>query len=74
MAKPNEQKLANAARILSKGKHFADKSFLVKLYHSFVYPHLKYSMVAWVILTKQYYVHTLQVAQNKIIVILTLNA
>ena len=34
------QKLANAARILLKVKHFLDKSFLAKFYYTFVYPDL----------------------------------
>ena len=59
-------KLANATRILSKVKHFVNKSILVKLYYSFVYPHLKYSIVAWGN-TKKTILHKLQVAQNKII-------
>ena len=68
MAKPNSilWKLANAARILWKVKHFVNKSILVKLYYSFVYPHLKYGIVAWGN-TNKTILHKLQVAQNKII-------
>ena len=59
-------KLANATRILSKVKYFVNKSILVKLYYSFVYPHLKYGIVAWGN-TNKTILHKLQVAQNKII-------
>ena len=40
-------KLAKTAKILSKVKHFIDKSFFVKLYYSFVNPNLKYGIHAW---------------------------
>ena len=59
-------KLANTTRILSKVKHFVNKSILVKLYCSFVYSHLKYGIVAWGN-TNKTILHKLQVAQNKII-------
>ena len=40
-------KLANAARILSKMRHYANKKTLVKLCYTFVYSHLKYGILAW---------------------------
>ena len=39
-------KLANAARILSKVRHCVNKKTLVKLYYSFAYSHLKYGVLA----------------------------
>ena len=47
-------------------KHFVNKSILVKLYYSFVYPHLKYGIAAWGN-TNKTIPYKLQVAQNKII-------
>ena len=60
------QKLGNAARILYRVKHFVNKPFLVKLYYSFVYPHLKYGIIAWGN-TNKTILNKLQVSQNKII-------
>ena len=40
-------KLAKASRILSKVRHCVSKVTLVKLYSSFVYPYLKYGIIAW---------------------------
>ena len=40
-------KLANAARILSKMRHYVNKKTLVKLCYSFAYLHLKYGILAW---------------------------
>ena len=40
-------KLAKAARILSKVWHYVSKVTLVKFYYSFVYPYLKYGTIAW---------------------------
>ena len=40
-------KLANAARISSKLRHYASKKNLVKLYYSFAYPYLKYGITSW---------------------------
>ena len=37
----------NATWILSKVKHFIPKTTLIHLYYSFVYPHIKYKIVAW---------------------------
>ena len=39
-------KLANAARIQSKVRHYVNKETLVKLYYSFAYLHLKYEILA----------------------------
>ena len=59
-------KLANAARILPKLRHYVSKKTLVKLYYSFAYPYLKFGITSWgngsVTMLKQ-----LQVLQNKII-------
>ena len=59
-------KLANASRILSQVKHFVNKSFLIKLYYSFVYPHIKYGILAWGG-TANFLINKLQIAQNRII-------
>ena len=40
-------KLAKAAGVLSKIRHYVDKKMMVQLYYSFVYPYLKYGIVAW---------------------------
>ena len=40
-------KLAKASRILSKVRHYVSKVTLLKLYYSFVYPYLKYGIIAW---------------------------
>ena len=40
-------KIAKASRILSKVRHYVSKVTLVKLYYSFVYPYLKYGVIAW---------------------------
>ena len=41
------KKLAGAARILCKIRHYVDKKTLVNLYYAFAYPHLKYGILAW---------------------------
>ena len=41
------KKLANAARILSKMRHYVNKKTLVRLYYSFAYSYHKYGILAW---------------------------
>ena len=59
-------KLAFAARILSKLRHYVSKRTFVELCYSFAYPYRKYEITSWgsgsVTMLKQ-----LQVLQNKII-------
>ena len=42
-------KLAKAAGMLSQVRHYASKVTLVKLYYGFVYPYLKYGIIAWAV-------------------------
>ena len=58
-------KLAEASRILSKVRHYVSKVSLVKLYYSFVYPYLKYGIIAWGN-SRKTSLQKVQVAQNKI--------
>ena len=46
------KKLDNAPRIISKMRHYKNKKTLVKLYYSFAYLHLKYGILAWLLLQK----------------------
>ena len=41
------KKLASAARILRKIRHYVDRQTLINLYYTFAYPHLKYGVLAW---------------------------
>ena len=59
-------KLANAARILSKMRHYVNKKTLVKLYYSFAYSHLKYGILAWGTAANNL-LQKVQVVQNRII-------
>ena len=59
-------KLANAARILSKMRHYVNKKALVKLYYSFVYSHRKYGILAWGTAANNL-LQKVQVVQNRII-------
>ena len=40
-------KLASAARILCKIRHYVDRQTLINLCYTFAYPHLKYGVLAW---------------------------
>ena len=59
-------KLAKAAGVLSKIRHYVDKKMMVQLYYSFVYPYLKYGVVAWGNINKKL-TNKVQVLQNKIL-------
>ena len=58
--------LANAARILCKVRHYVDETTLINLYYAFVYPHLKYGVLAWGNTNKDL-LQKVTVMQNKII-------
>ena len=60
------KKLSYASRILSKVRHFVPKTTLINLYYSFVYPHIKYAIVA-LGGTNSILTHQLQIIQNKIV-------
>ena len=62
-------KLANAARILSKMRHHVNKKTLLKLYYSFAYSHLKYGILAWGTAANNL-LQKVQVVQNRIILIM----
>ena len=62
-------KFANAARILSKMRHYVNKKTLVKLYYSFTYSHLKYGILAWGNAANNL-LQKVQVVQNRIIQIM----
>ena len=59
-------KLAKASRILSTVRHYVSKVTLLKLYYSFVYPYLKYGIIAWGN-SRKTLLQKVQVAQNKIL-------
>ena len=59
-------KLAKVSRILPKVWQYVSKVTLVKLYYSFVYPYLKYDIIAWGN-SRKTLLHKVQVAQNKIL-------
>ena len=59
-------KLAKAYRILSKVRHYVSKVVLRKLYYSFVYPYLKYGVIAWGN-SRKTLLQNVQVARNQIL-------
>ena len=60
------KKLSCATRIFSTIRHYTNKQTLINLYYSFVYPHLKYGVLAWGSANKTS-LKKLQIMQNKII-------
>ena len=60
------KKLANAARILYKIRHYIDRQTLINLYYTFAYPHLKYGVLAWGTADKTL-MQKITVMQNRII-------
>ena len=63
------KKLSTAARILCKIRHYVSRGTVLKLYHTFAHPHLKYGIIAWGKATKAL-IRKLDVMQNKIIQII----
>ena len=60
------KKLSCATHIFSTIRHYINKQTLINVYHSFVYPHLKYGVLAWGSANKTS-LKKLQIMQNKII-------
>ena len=65
------KKLANAAKILCKIRHYFSRETTLNLYYTFAYPPLKYGIIAWGKTTKAL-LRKLEVMQNKIIRIINL--